>query len=37
LKLSDEELTLLEQTVPASEIAGTRYDKMAMTHLDSER
>jgi aryl-alcohol dehydrogenase-like predicted oxidoreductase len=37
LKLSSEELTLLEQTVPASEIAGTRYDKMAMTHLDSER
>jgi aryl-alcohol dehydrogenase-like predicted oxidoreductase len=37
LKLSDEELALLEQTVPASEIAGTRYDKMAMTHLDSER
>ena len=37
LKLSDEELAILEQTVPAHEIAGTRYDKVAMSHLDSER
>ena len=37
IRLSDEECRLLEQSVPAAEIAGTRYDKMAMTHLDSER
>jgi aryl-alcohol dehydrogenase-like predicted oxidoreductase len=37
LKLSDEELVRLETAVPANEIAGTRYDKQAMTHLDSER
>ncbi len=37
IRLSDEELRLLEQTVPHEQIAGTRYDKQAMTHLDSER
>ncbi len=37
LRLSDEELALLERTVPAQEIAGTRYDKVAMSHLDSEK
>jgi aryl-alcohol dehydrogenase-like predicted oxidoreductase len=37
IRLTDEELRLLESAVPASEVAGTRYDKMAMTHLDSER
>ncbi len=37
LKLSEAELEALEQAVPASEVAGTRYDKQAMTHLDSER
>ncbi len=37
LTLSDEELQALEQAVPAGEVAGTRYDKQAMTHLDSER
>lgn len=37
IRLTDEECSLLEQSVPAAEIAGTRYDKMAMTHLDSER
>jgi aryl-alcohol dehydrogenase-like predicted oxidoreductase len=37
IRLSDEECRLLEQSVPAAEIAGTRYDKVAMTHLDSER
>jgi aryl-alcohol dehydrogenase-like predicted oxidoreductase len=37
IRLSDEELRLLEEKVPAEAIAGTRYDKMAMTHLDSER
>ncbi len=37
IHLSDEELSLLESTVPHEAIAGTRYDKQAMTHLDSER
>ena len=37
IKLSAEEIARLEQAVPAAEIQGTRYDKMAMTHLDSER
>jgi aryl-alcohol dehydrogenase-like predicted oxidoreductase len=37
IRLSDEELRLLEATVPHEHIAGTRYDKQAMTHLDSER
>jgi aryl-alcohol dehydrogenase-like predicted oxidoreductase len=37
IKLTEEQLALLEQAVPASEVAGTRYDKQAMTHLDSER
>jgi aryl-alcohol dehydrogenase-like predicted oxidoreductase len=37
IRLSEEECRLLEESVPAAEIAGTRYDKMAMTHLDSER
>ena len=36
-RLSDEEISRLEHAVPAEEIAGTRYDKVAMTHLDSER
>ncbi len=37
VRLSEEELARLEGAVPAAEIAGTRYDKVAMTHLDSER
>ncbi len=37
LKLSNEELGRLEEALPATEVAGTRYDKVAMTHLDSER
>ena len=37
LTLAPEELTALESAVPASEFAGTRYDRQAMTHLDSER
>jgi aryl-alcohol dehydrogenase-like predicted oxidoreductase len=37
IKLSEEECRMLEESVPAAEIAGTRYDKVAMTHLDSER
>ena len=37
LELSDEEVASLEDAVPAEKIMGTRYDKQAMTHLDSER
>ena len=37
LELSPEEIERLEQAVPAEKIQGTRYDKQAMTHLDSER
>jgi len=37
LKLTGEEIALLEQAVPAEKIAGTRYDQNAMAHLDSER
>jgi len=37
LSLTPQQLAELEQAVPAAEIAGTRYDKQAMTHLDSER
>ena len=35
--LSPEEMTALEQAVPAAEVQGARYDKVAMSHLDSER
>ena len=37
LQLTPEDLIRLEQTLPAEQIQGTRYDKVAMTHLDSER
>jgi aryl-alcohol dehydrogenase-like predicted oxidoreductase len=37
VNLDDDEAERLEQAVPAERIAGTRYDKVAMTHLDSER
>jgi len=37
LKLSGEEIVRLERALPAEAVAGTRYDKVAMTHLDSER
>ena len=37
MKLSAEELALLEAAVPAEKIAGARYDKHSMAHLDSER
>src|SRR5271163_333408 len=37
LRLSAEEIAVLEQAVPAEKIAGTRYDKPIMAHLDSER
>lgn len=37
LKLKADDVAALEEAVPAAQIAGTRYDKVAMTHLDSER
>ncbi len=37
LRLSPEEISRLEAAIPPHEVAGTRYDKQAMTHLDSER
>jgi aryl-alcohol dehydrogenase-like predicted oxidoreductase len=37
LTLTEEEIAVLERSVPAEKIAGTRYDKHAMAALDSER
>lgn len=37
LELSPEELAKLEETVPAEKVAGQRYDKHSMAHLDSEK
>jgi aryl-alcohol dehydrogenase-like predicted oxidoreductase len=37
VELSPEELARLEEAVPASEVAGTRYDEHQMRMLDSER
>ncbi|HWZ52261.1 MAG TPA: aldo/keto reductase [Granulicella sp.] len=37
IKLSGEEIALLERSVPAERVAGTRYAEYAMAHLDSER
>ena len=37
VRLSADEIASLEEAVPHTAIQGTRYDKMAMTHLDSER
>lgn len=37
LSLNAEELARLERALPFKEVQGTRYDKVAMTHLDSER
>ena len=37
LRLSPEDVATLERTLPAEQIQGTRYDRVAMTHLDSER
>jgi len=37
VELSAAELASLEQTVPPSAIAGTRYDEHQMRALDSER
>jgi aryl-alcohol dehydrogenase-like predicted oxidoreductase len=35
--LSPEEITRIEQAVPASAVAGTRYQEAQMRYLDSER
>ncbi len=37
ITLVPEQIARLEAAVPADKVAGTRYDKVAMTHLDSER
>ena len=37
LELSAEELTQIAEAVPASEVAGTRYDERQMQWLDSEK
>jgi aryl-alcohol dehydrogenase-like predicted oxidoreductase len=37
VELSAEELARVEEAVPASEVAGTRYDEHQMRMLDSER
>ncbi len=37
LRLTDDEVRQLEEALPAEKVQGTRYDRQAMTHLDSER
>ncbi len=37
LRLTTEQTAELEEAFPAEKVQGTRYDKQAMTHLDSER
>jgi aryl-alcohol dehydrogenase-like predicted oxidoreductase len=37
MRLSEEEIALLESSVPGERVAGTRYAEYAMAHLDSER
>ncbi len=37
ITLSDAELAALEASVPAEKVAGARYDKHSMAHLDSEK
>ncbi len=37
IRLEADELVKLEAAVPAELVAGTRYDKHSMAHLDSER
>ncbi len=37
MRLTEEEAGRLEEALPADKVQGTRYDKQAMTHLDSER
>ena len=37
LRVTPEERAKLETALPAAQVAGTRYDKHSMAHLDSER
>jgi aryl-alcohol dehydrogenase-like predicted oxidoreductase len=37
VKLSDSDMTRIEKAIPASAVAGTRYDERQMRMLDSER
>jgi len=37
IELSAAEIAAIEQALPASEVAGTRYAAPQMQHLDSER
>jgi aryl-alcohol dehydrogenase-like predicted oxidoreductase len=37
IRLGAEELAMLEGAVPAEKVAGARYDKHSMAHLDSEK
>jgi aryl-alcohol dehydrogenase-like predicted oxidoreductase len=37
ITLTPEELAALEAAVPAEKVAGARYDKHSMAHLDSEK
>ncbi|CAN7626081.1 aldo/keto reductase [Paraburkholderia terricola] len=37
LKLSADELALIEAAIPQEAVAGTRYNEVQMAHLDSER
>ena len=37
VELSPAEVARIEEAIPASEVAGTRYAEQQMAHLDSER
>ncbi len=37
VRLSEAEMARMEEALPADKVLGTRYDRQAMTHLDSER
>jgi aryl-alcohol dehydrogenase-like predicted oxidoreductase len=37
IQLTNEEIARLEEAIPASEVAGSRYAEMQMRALDSER
>jgi hypothetical protein len=37
VKLSPSEIARIEEAIPASAVAGTRYDEHQMRTLDSER
>ena len=37
LRLSEADLARLEAALPATAVAGTRYEELQMRHLDSER